>query len=227
MRFRLRCASERHERPLVWGCAPVPDQEAIVLKALRLGALALFLLVSPTALASSSEPKSDRHVLHRGAGRPVAQHVESRLRSQIRRDETVIQFFGRHRWLLTDPRFRANAQRELASHRHHLARARERLHRMEQKRRLARRLAVVKVETPQQVICRVFGPYCGEALRVAQCESGFRTDAQNGQYLGLFQMGYEERRLFGHGPTAEEQARAAYRYFAASGRNWTPWSCKP
>ena len=31
--------------------------------------------------------------------------------------------------------------------------------------------------------------------------------AQNGQYLGLFQMGSYERQLFGHGETAHEQAR--------------------
>jgi hypothetical protein len=148
------------------------------------------------------------------------------LRREIRHDRAVIRFFDRHRWLLTDPRFRGNARRELGSHRRHLTRAQAKLGRLE-RRHLARRLAAVSVETPQQAICRVFGPYCGEALRVAQCESGFQTDAQNGQYLGLFQMGYEERRLFGHGPTAEAQARAAFRYFVASGRNWSPWSCKP
>ena len=227
MRFWLRCRERETRAAPGVGCAPVPDQEVTVLKALRLGALALFLLVSPTALASSSEPKSDRHITHRGTDRPAARHVEPTLRSQIRHDQTVIRFFDQHRWLLTDPRFLTNARRELAVHRRHLARTRARLQQLERKRRLARRLAVVSVETPKQVICRVFGPYCGEAVRVAQCESGFRADAQNGQYLGLFQMGYEERRLFGHGPTAEVQARAAYRYFVASGRDWSPWSCKP
>ena len=34
-------------------------------------------------------------------------------------------------------------------------------------------------------------------------------------------------RLFGHGPTALAQAQAAYRYFVRSGRDWSPWSCKP
>ena len=51
--------------------------------------------------------------------------------------------------------------------------------------------------------------------------------AQNGQYLGLFQMGSDERRLFGHGPNALDQATAAYRYFMQSGSDWSPWSCKP
>jgi len=143
------------------------------------------------------------------------------------RDRGVIRFFDHHRWLLTDPRFSDNAKRQLGFHRRHLRLVRARLERLERQQRRARHLAAVKVETPRQVICRVFGPYCGEALRVAQCESGFRTDAQNGQYLGLFQMGYEERQLFGHGPTAEAQVRAAYRYFVVSGWNWSPWSCKP
>ena len=80
---------------------------------------------------------------------------------------------------------------------------------------------------PQSVICRVFGDYCQEALAVSRCESGLRTDAQNGQYLGLFQMGSSERRLFGHGATAVAQANAAHKYFVASGRDWGPWSCKP
>jgi hypothetical protein len=81
--------------------------------------------------------------------------------------------------------------------------------------------------SPGKAVCYVFGDYCGEALRVARCESGLRTSAQNGQYLGMFQMGSSERRLFGHGETALAQARAAYRYFVRSGRNWGPWSCKP
>ena len=65
------------------------------------------------------------------------------------------------------------------------------------------------------------------AKRVARCESGYSVNAQNGQYLGLFQMGSNERRLFGHGESALVQAQAAYRYFVRSGRDWSPWSCKP
>ena len=90
-----------------------------------------------------------------------------------------------------------------------------------------RRLAVVRASTPQNVICRVFGDHCHEALAVSRCESGWRTDAQNGQYLGLFQMGSNERAIYGHGPSAVEQAVAAHRYFVASGSDWGPWSCKP
>ena len=42
----------------------------------------------------------------------------------------------------------------------------------------------------------MFGDHCREALQVSRCESGLSTTAQNGQYLGLFQMGSSERRLF-------------------------------
>ena len=66
-----------------------------------------------------------------------------------------------------------------------------------------------------------------EAVAVARCESRLQISAQNGQYLGLFQMGVSERVLFGHGESAVVQARAAYRYFVRSGRDWSPWSCKP
>ncbi len=75
----------------------------------------------------------------------------------------------------------------------------------------------------------VFGPYSDQALSVAKCESGYRTWASNGQYLGLFQMGSHERATYGHSSTAIGQARAAYRYFVASGKDWSPWDprCRP
>jgi len=88
--------------------------------------------------------------------------------------------------------------------------------------RIERQQARAKV-----VICEVFGPHCQDALRVAWCESKWYVWAQNGQYLGLFQMGSSERSRYGHGSGAWEQARAAKRYFVASGRDWSPWSCKP
>lgn len=79
----------------------------------------------------------------------------------------------------------------------------------------------------KRAICSTFGRYCSQALRVARCESGYNVYARNGQYLGLFQMGSNERRIFGHGSTPLAQARAAYRYFVASGKDWSPWSCQP
>lgn len=81
--------------------------------------------------------------------------------------------------------------------------------------------------TPTQIICMVFGSYCSQAMSVARCESGLRTNASNGQYLGLFQMGSSERRIYGHGGDAMTQAKAAHAYFVASGKDWSPWSCKP
>jgi hypothetical protein len=78
-----------------------------------------------------------------------------------------------------------------------------------------------------QVIRQVFGSYGTQAVRVAACESGLSVWARNGEHLGLFQMGAAERRIYGHGWNAWAQARAAYRYFVASGRDWSPWQCKP
>lgn len=82
-----------------------------------------------------------------------------------------------------------------------------------------------------RLICAYWGrSQCRKAQAVAQCESTYRTPrwhtgvhARNGQYLGLFQMGANERRTYGHGPTAREQVRAAYRYYKGSG--WRPWAC--
>jgi hypothetical protein len=76
-------------------------------------------------------------------------------------------------------------------------------------------------------ICKVFGSYCKQALAVAWCESKWYVWAVNGQYRGIFQMGEWERRTYGHGSGAWAQARAAYRYFVASGRDWSPWACRP
>lgn len=85
------------------------------------------------------------------------------------------------------------------------------------------------LRSPAAAICHVFGSYCSEAIAVARCESGHSMTprARNGQYLGSFQMGDHARSLYGHGSTVLEQARAAYRYFVASGRDWSPWSCRP
>jgi hypothetical protein len=77
-------------------------------------------------------------------------------------------------------------------------------------------------------VCKVFGRYCQQALNVAHCETGgtFSPWARNGQYLGIFQMGSYARARYGHSNTVLGQSRAAYRYFIASGRDWSPWSCR-
>lgn len=79
-----------------------------------------------------------------------------------------------------------------------------------------------------KIIRIVFGPkYGDQAVQVAKCESGLTTRAANGQYLGLFQMGSWARSVYGHGSSAWKQSFSAEAYFIASGRDWSPWSCKP
>lgn len=71
-------------------------------------------------------------------------------------------------------------------------------------------------------VCALWHP-CDAALRVFRCESGLTTTAQNGQYLGLAQMGYYARSRYGHGSDAWTQARAAHAYYMDAG--WRPWEC--
>ena len=84
-----------------------------------------------------------------------------------------------------------------------------------------------RVGTAEGAIRYVFGEYANQALEVADCESGFYLYASNGQYQGMFQMGSSERATYGHGYSYLAQARAAWNYFDASGRDWSPWQCKP
>lgn len=88
-----------------------------------------------------------------------------------------------------------------------------------------------RVRSPEGAIRHVFGRYGDEAMRVANCETGGTYSVWAGygkhQYLGLFQMGSRERAAYGHGTTPYAQARAAYRYFAATGYDWSPWQCRP
>ena len=139
---------------------------------------------------------------------------------QLAKSTHVLRFFDNHRWL-TAPR--TDRCKQVPWTRSCLiARERVRFH--------TRRLASLEQQLPPvEAICRVFGRYCDQALRVTRCESGrSRTPrAVNGQYLGMFQMGNFARSTYGHGSTPIEQARAAWRYFDASGRDWSPWSCKP
>lgn len=83
------------------------------------------------------------------------------------------------------------------------------------------------MNNPISAIRHVFGSFANQAIAVARCESNLSVWAQNGQYLGLFQMGSSERMLYGHGSTPLSQAEAAYRYFIASGSDWSPWQCRP
>lgn len=88
----------------------------------------------------------------------------------------------------------------------------------------ARHLYLSRSGSVPSLIRRIFGPAAPMALRVAQRESGFCTCAVNGQYLGIFQMGSNERARFatiGYS-TAYEQIVAAHNYYLVSG--WSPWS---
>ena len=190
-----------------------------VLKAVVTGLCALVLCATPVAAHASSSAD---------LGSQLARHMKT-----MKKDTSVIRFFESHRWLLSDRRFQKEANRRLGAARKHLAftKAKAARARVELARRTRaaerKRLQGQLERSPAKAICHVFGSYCKQALQVARCESGYRTTAQNGQYRGLFQMGSSERQLFGHGVSALEQARAAYRYFVRSGRDWSPWSCKP
>ncbi len=195
---------------------PCPRDGGRPLKALVLGACALVLcmttVVGRADAASSLETR-------------LAAHVEL-----LRKDASVVRFFETHRWLLHDPEVEVKARAALSRAKRRLAATRvkaERARRALAAQKMTARLAALRAAPPRKAICAVFGPHCGEALQVAHCESRLTTTARNGQYLGLFQMGSSERALFGHGETAYEQARAAHRYFVRSGRDWSPWSCKP
>ncbi|MCZ7587629.1 MAG: hypothetical protein M5U27_01935 [Gaiella sp.] len=190
-----------------------------LLKALLTGLCALVLLVTPAAAQARSSAE---------LGAQLARHVAA-----MKKSTSVIRFFDTHRWLLSDPRFEKEAalrlgiaRRTLAASRATAARARAELARRREAAEQRRQLASL-ARSPRKAICHVFGSYCGQALRVARCESGYSVNARNGQYRGLFQMGSSERQIFGHGAGALEQAQAAYRYFVRSGRDWSPWSCKP
>jgi hypothetical protein len=143
----------------------------------------------------------------------------------LRKYRGTIRFFENRRSLLSSGEQQAQAKTSLA---YAKKRVRQLTRTVAALRAKARARTTWKLASlpPRAAICSVFGSYCQEAVAVARCESRLSTNAQNGQYLGLFQMGSYERRLFGHGGTARDQAVAAHRYFVRSGRDWSPWSCR-
>jgi hypothetical protein len=143
----------------------------------------------------------------------------------IRKYRGTIRYFKTHRVLLSSTEHRVAARSKLAHAEQRVRQLEWTIAVLRSKGRAldTRRLTAMP---PRAAICAVFGSYCEEAVAVARCESRLSTTAQNGQYLGLFQMGSYERRLFGHGSSASEQAVAAHRYFVRSGRDWSPWSCR-
>jgi hypothetical protein len=190
--------------------------------------LVLATQVSAVARGESSQTSADPPRTERNT--PYAVSLDTRLERKLaaaRKYRSVIRFFENHRSLLDSGEHREVANAALVRAERRLARVTRTV--VALRRAIERREARALAHAPPRVaICRVFGRrYCGQALRVSWCESRHSTRAQNGQYLGLFQMGSSERRLFGHGSTAHRQAVAAHRYFVASGRDWSPWSCKP
>ena len=156
--------------------------------------------------------------------------VEARLARKLaaaKKARSVIRFFSNHRSLLSAEEHRVTARTALRRAQRRLARVTRTIAAL--RAVLRRREARRKANAPPRVaICDVFGrSYCGQALAVSWCESRHSTTAQNGQYLGLFQMGSYARSMYGHGSTPRQQALAAHRYFVDSGRDWSPWSCKP
>jgi hypothetical protein len=187
-----------------------------------MGFCALVLLLAAPAAA---------HDVERPRGNLTLDERLAHQREVVRHDRLVLRFFRNHRWLLAryNP-YRPSALRELRFHRAQLAWTARELAETQRSiaaREARERAARLRRATPAAAIRAVFGRYWSQAMAVARCESGLSLWAQNGQYLGLFQMGSHERVTYGHGSTALAQARAAHRYFVASGRTWSPWSCKP
>jgi hypothetical protein len=142
-----------------------------------------------------------------------------------RKARGTIRFYENNPELLASGAQRAKARAGLREAKHRLAKAERSIAKLRKAiaARDARRLASLP---PKQAICKVFDSHCSQAVNVAWCESRLQVTAQNGQYLGIFQMGSYERQLFGHGSTAYAQAVAAHKYFVRSGRDWSPWSCR-
>ncbi len=190
----------------------------------------LFALVLVTQAATAATTKADATPARKAevTAKPRALTLDQRLDRKVaalRKYRGTVRFFENRRSLLVAGEHRTSARSSLAHARlrvKQLTRTVAKLRGMIRAREL-RRLAALP---PKQAICAVFGSYCQEALAVAWCESRHSTTAQNGQYLGLFQMGSYERRLFGHGSTPRAQALAAHRYFVRSGRDWSPWACR-
>jgi len=196
------------------------------LRVLFVGLLALVVVTQAAAATTTSGSRpaagSTTTVVH------PALTLDGRLEQKLaarRKYRGTIVFFHKHRALL-------NSNEERATARAALARAERRIPQLthtisvlrdQLAQREARRLAALP---PRAAICDVFGSYCQQAVAVSWCESHLDPGAHNGQYLGLFQMGSSERRLFGHGDSAHEQALAAHRYFVSSGSDWSPWSCR-
>ena len=207
------------------------------LKALLVCLCLVFAVTQAAAAAGgpASTGPAQKSAQHAGK-RPAAKRadrspsLERRLERKLdraRKHRSVLRFFENHRWLLAAKEHRSVARKAVRRAKRGLARLTRSMAGIRRaiRRRDERRAAKAP---PKVAICDVFGRrYCAQALSVSWCESRHSTSARNGQYLGLFQMGSYARSLYGHGATPRQQAEAAHRYFVDSGRDWSPWSCKP
>lgn len=79
----------------------------------------------------------------------------------------------------------------------------------------------------------VFGPYSGQALRVATCESGLNPNAVNRSSgaSGVFQFlasSWATTSYAGYSRfNASANINAAHQVFVRDGYSWREWSCKP
>lgn len=208
------------------GPRPCPRPGGTALNLTLVCLCALVLASQAPAATKPDRPSKPTKAKTQPSAPPTLEQRLAKKERAARKCRTTIRFFQNHRWLLRKGEDRLDARAALR-------RAERRLARLERTIRTLRRLIARRDArrearlAPRVVICEVFGRYCDQAVAVAWCESRHSTRARNGQYLGLFQMGYWERQRFGHGRTARQQALAAYRYFVRSGRDWGPWSCKP
>jgi hypothetical protein len=195
------------------------------LRALLVGLFAFVLVIQATAAAMQGESaQASRKATVTKPALTLDERLERKL-AALRKHRGTVRFFENHRSLLASSGQRPKARTSLAEARARVRQLTKAVAALRAKIRArdGRRLAKLP---PRKAICDVFGSYCEEAVAVAWCESRLSPAAQNGQYRGLFQMGSQERSLFGHGSTAHDQAQAAHRYFVRSGRDWSPWACR-
>ena len=131
-----------------------------------MGACALILLVLPATAQSQSDA---------GLGAQLKRHL-----STMKKDQQVLQFFEAHGWLLNDPRFAAEAKRQLRLHTLSLTRAQRKAAAAKialARRARSRQLAVVSAATPQSTHLprlrrRLPGGARSVALRVGPADGG-------------------------------------------------------
>ena len=194
------------------------------MRALVVGLLAFVLVTQATAEAMQAQARTPATRKANVARALTLDEQLERKLGEVRKYRGTVQFFRAHRSLLGAMERKTAARAAL---RHAQLRVWQLTKTISVLRAKIRHRDAIRLDAlpPRKAICDVFGNYCRQAVAVAWCESRLSTTAQNGQYLGLFQMGSYARELYGHGSSAIDQATAAHRYFVSSGRDWSPWSC--